>query len=122
LAVALTTGETMDDDDATTSDMVVIEWFDAPTDASRAAATLVENGVGAVLDDDSPPRTGLAVLGSDAVRARQILGLSEPDTPAHEDELKAMNRSWLVPVLIFGVALVTIPLIAFFLSFKLSGG
>jgi hypothetical protein len=33
-----------------------------------------------------------------------------------------MSRSWLVPALIFAAALLLVPLIAFFVSFKLSGG
>ncbi len=112
----------MDDDGAAPSDMVVIEWFDAPGEASQAASMLVENGVGAVLDQDSPPRTGLAVLASDAERARQILGLEDPEPTVGEDELKSMNRSWLVPVLVFCAVMVVVPLVAFFVSFKLSGG
>jgi hypothetical protein len=116
------TGEAMDDDTAPPTDMVVIEWFDEPEDAHRAASALVENGVGAVLDHDSPPRTGLAVLASDSGRARQVLGLAEPKTVAAEVELRASNRSLLVPVLVCCVAMVVIPLVAFFVSFKLAGG
>lgn len=112
----------MDDDSTAASDMVVLEWFDAPGDASQAASMLVENGVGAVLDQDSPSRTGLAVLGSDAERARQILGLADPGPMVGEDELKSMNRSWLVPVLVFCAVMLVVPLVAFFVSFKLSGG
>ena len=112
----------MDDNGTTPPDLIVLEWFDALGDASQAASMLVENGVGAVLDQDSPPRTGLAVLGSDAERARQILGLADPEPTGDEDELKSMNRSWLVPVLVFCAVMVVVPLVAFFMSFKLSGG
>jgi hypothetical protein len=111
----------MDDDTAPPADMVIIGWFDEPEDAHRAASALVENGVGAVLDQNSP-RTGLAVLTSDSGRARQVLGLAEPKTVADELELKATNRSLLVPVLICCVAMVVVPLVAFFVSFKLAGG
>jgi hypothetical protein len=115
-------------DDEITSQMTILAWYDDTTDARSAAAGLVENGLGAVLDDSQPPRTGVAVLSSDAVRARELLGL-EPVTvvgadgeEAEEAELRTMGRSWLVPVLVFAVALVVIPLVAFFVTFKLQGG
>ena len=121
-------GELMDDDDgATGSDLVVIAWFDDPADANRAASLLVERGVGAVLDESAPPRVGVTVLPIDAARAREVLSLPEAETTPEDEEqdlqdLRAVGRTWLVPVLIFAVALVTIPLIAFFIAFKSSGG
>jgi len=109
-------------DDEPQSDLIVIEWFDDPDAANRSAATLVEHGVGAVLDDTHPPRTGVAVLGDDASRARELLGLVEVDDHPDEVELRTVSRSWLIPALIFAAALVLVPLIAFFVSFKLAGG
>ena len=119
------------DDDLTTPEMTVLAWYDDATDARRAAAGLVENGLGAVLDESDPPRTGLAVLPPDAVRARELLGLEAvtttsddgaPADDADEAELRAMSRTWLIPVLIFGVALIVVPLVAFYLPFRLQGG
>src|SRR4051812_4085954 len=113
----------MDDDDTPGSDLVVIQWLDAAADASQAAAHLVEHGVGAVIDHGAPPRAGGAVLGSEQGRARQILGLAEPTPTGDEDEdLTGYARPWLVPVIVFAVALVVVPLAAFFIAFKLSGG
>jgi hypothetical protein len=112
----------VDDNVAAEPEMTVVEWFDAVDDASRAAASLVENGVGAVLEHGSPPRTGLAVLAGDATRARQVLGLESIVDEPDDDELKRMGRGWLVPVLVFGLAMILVPLLAFFLSYKLSGG
>jgi len=109
-------------DDEPHSNLIVIEWFDDADTANRTAATLVEHGMGAVLEAGDPPRTGVAVLGSDAARARQVLGLVEPDDTAEEVELRTMSRSWLIPALIFAAAFVLVPLIAFFVSFKLAGG
>jgi hypothetical protein len=111
-----------EDQDPEAGSLVVIEWFDDGAAAHGAAAALVEHGIGAVLDDGSPPRTGLAVLPSEAPRARELLGLAEPEAPTGEVDLRTASRSWLVPVLIFAVALVLVPLIAFFVSFKLAGG
>jgi len=112
----------MDDEAAVEPEMTVVEWFDALDDANRAAASLVEHGVGAVLEQGSPPRTGVAVLVGDASRARQVLGLEAEAETFESDELKEMSRTWLIPVLIFAVAIVVVPLVAFLLSFKLSGG
>ena len=92
------------DDDPTTAEMTVLAWYDDATDARRAAAGLVENGLGAVLDESDPPRTGLAVLPLDADRARELLGLDAVsrtgDEAAAADEsedaeLRAMGRPWL---------------------------
>jgi hypothetical protein len=114
----------MDEDeeqDPEAGNLVVIEWFDDDAAAHGAAAALVEQGIGAVLDDGSPPRTGLAVLPGEAARARELLGLAAPEATG-EGDLRTASRSWLVPALIFAVALVLVPLIAFFVSFKLAGG
>jgi hypothetical protein len=112
----------MDDDAAVEPEMTVIEWFDALDDANQAAAALVEHGVGAILETGSPPRTGLAVLADDAAWARQVLGLEAEGNASDSDELRRMSRGWLVPVLVFGLVLILLPLLAFFVSFKLSGG
>ena len=59
----------------------------------------------------------------DALRARDVLGLSQLDgeEPA-EAVLKGPNPAWLIPALIFGAALIIIPIVAFLLAFKVAGG
>ncbi|MEI7592313.1 MAG: hypothetical protein WCK41_03750 [Actinomycetes bacterium] len=103
-------------------DMVVIEWFDDKADASRSATSLVERGIAAVLDETSPSRVGVSVLALDVSRACELLGLIPLDDTRDDAALKRVGRPWLVPVLVFGLAMILVPLLAFFVSFKLSGG
>ena len=66
------------------------------------------------------------MLPDDRTRARELLGV--PDTPGDEDdeddshELTQGVRSVLLPVLIGIAALIVVPIVAFFVSYKLSGG
>ena len=109
--------------------MRVVEWYPTQGAARQYAASLVEHGVGATIEPGSD-RFGVAVLETDIPRARQLLGLSADEGAGpqsdgeseSEADLAHANRAWLVPVLVAMAVLVIVPLAAFFLSFKLSGG
>jgi len=121
--------------------MNVIEWFATEAEARAAARQLLERGVAADVQTEPAPaelaaegidsqvshdgaRHGLAVQAADDVRARQLLGLPdvEPEAGDETDEMTRTVRNVLVPVLVAIVVLITVPLLAFFITFKLSGG
>jgi hypothetical protein len=104
--------------------MTIIEQYPTAEAAQTQAAFLVERGVGATVETD--PGSGqpaLAVLDDDAERAREVLGLAlvERHDPS-ETELVSANRAWLIPVVLIGLALLVVPIIAFFVAFKVAGG
>jgi hypothetical protein len=103
--------------------MRVVEWYPTQGAARQFAASLVEHGVGATIETGSD-RFGVAVLEADIPRARELLGLADDPgaEPETEADLAHANRAWLIPVLVAAAVLVIVPLTAFFVSFKLSGG
>jgi hypothetical protein len=104
--------------------MTIIEHYGTPEAAQAQASLLVERGVGATVEPETATGAfSLAVLDDDAERARELLGLTptERQEPSEVDLIKA-NRPWLVPVLLVAVALFVIPVLAFMVAFKLSGG
>jgi hypothetical protein len=109
--------------------MIVVNRYDSVDVARRTAASLVERGLGATVEPITPSEPGaierwaVTVMPGDRSRARELLGLRDDD-PEHDqtDELARSVRGILVPVLIGVVVLVAVPLLAFLLSFKLSGG
>ncbi len=108
-----------------TDGLRVLQWYSSADDAQRAAGALVEHGIGAAVErapDDA--QFGVALLPGDLDRGRQILGLPE-ENPAEADgdaQLRNSMRTVLIPVLLAAAVLVVVPLVAFFISFKLSGG
>ena len=106
------------------TDMTIVEHYGSYAAAESQAAYLVERGVGATIESDEDAGTlGLAVLTVDAGRARDVLGLSQLDVEtAAEDEVLRPDRAWLIPLLIFGAALLVIPIVAFLFAFKVAGG
>jgi hypothetical protein len=106
------------------TDMTALQTYPSTEDAERAAASLVEHGMGATVGLDSSGQWEVSVLADDATRARQLLGVAEPvvSDDENEAELTAHTRSVLLPVLVGAAVLVIVPLIAFFVTFKLSGG
>jgi hypothetical protein len=99
-----------------------------PTEAEARAAveTLLLGGVGATYRPAiiAPARFEVVVVAGTARRAREILGLPEPEPDAElvVDQLRRQRPQWLYIVGIFLVALVVIPLVAFYATFKLAGG
>jgi len=110
--------------------MIVVDRYPTADEARQHAAALVERGVGATVEPFEPDEGGggpdewvVTVMPDDRARARELLGLAPDGLPVDEtDELTRSVRTVLVPVLLGLVVLVTVPLLAFFVSFKLSGG
>lgn len=100
---------------------------DADTDVGVDGIESGEGG-GAVPEIDEPGAviTGYAVLVvlGDLMRACEVLGV-EP-SGSLEEELAALGRrrfpDWVYVLAIFLVAVITLPLIAYFISYKVSGG
>jgi hypothetical protein len=98
----------------------VAATYGTEREARDAAATLLLKGMGAATEpaDDGDGFCVMVVPGH-AAHAAEILGVRAE--PVAEPE--PAGRSQVVPVLlIFGAAMIILPLIAFFVSFKLSGG
>ena len=110
--------------------MIVVERYASADQARRMAASLVERGVGATVEPassgegDQTEQWAVTVMPDDRARARELLGLDHGDGPddGREEELTRSVRAMLLPVLVGIVVLITVPLIAFFVSYKLSGG
>jgi hypothetical protein len=109
--------------------MTVLAWYPEEGRARDLARQLVGQGIGATVepgpDPGAAPTWGVAVLAADQTRAREVLGLPEPartDGVGEGDELRSGARQLWLPVLLAVGALVLVPLVAFFVSFKLSGG
>jgi hypothetical protein len=105
--------------------MAVVATYETADDAKSQASSLVEHGLGATVEQSGDGRWTVAVLPGDRSRARELLGL--PESPGDDldddgDELTRSVRSMLVPVLVGVGVLFLVPLIAFFVSYKLSGG
>ncbi len=121
--------------------MDVLQWYGTKREAHAAAATLIERGVGADVEIEPASvdlaaegidsqvshdgaRFGVAVLAEDFRRAREVLGL--PDAAEvlgdRDDEITRSVRSMWIPVLVAIAVLIVVPLLAFFVTFKLSGG
>lgn len=104
----------------------------ATEDEARAAAeTLVLRGIGASWEEaDEPPAEGMpagyfvVVADGEATRAREVLGVPEPEPSAEALAARAKRGrpQWLYVGGIFLVAMIVIPVIAFYVSFKLAGG
>jgi hypothetical protein len=106
-------------------DLSLLQWYDTSEEAQRAASVLVEHGIGAVVEPAPDiARFGVALLPGDVARGRELLGLPEPESELVDDEnvLRRSNRGLLIPVVVAAAVLLIVPLLAFFISFKLTGG
>jgi hypothetical protein len=104
------------------TDTVDLELAASEDEARQWATALVEHGIGATVE---PEEQGWAVqvLGVDAARAREVLGIVEDEDPeAEHEDLARVARLPLVAVLLGGAALVIVPLVAFYVAYKLNGG
>jgi hypothetical protein len=94
--------------------------------AQQAATTLVERGIGAevVPGGGGETRFAVAVLLADSPRACDLLGVErqQQDDDDTDQQLTRSTRNMLIPVLIGIAAFLIVPLLAFLISFKLSGG
>ena len=109
--------------------MIVVDRYESVDVARRTAASLVERGVGATVEPvtpdepDATERWAVTVMPDDRSRARELLGLRDDHVDAdHDEQLTRSVRSVLIPVLVGAVVLLTVPLLAFLVSYKLSGG
>ncbi|MEJ5256440.1 MAG: hypothetical protein WHS89_13935 [Acidimicrobiales bacterium] len=105
-----------------------IARFGTEDEVREVVATLVERGIGATWEPTPvpDPETGMStftllVVPGDGARARELLGLA----PGGDDEPTGRWRrlpQWAYLLAIFVAALIIIPAIAFFVSYKLAGG
>lgn len=117
--------------DAFEEPMVAVRDYPTEVDARHVASLLVENGVGATIEpvpaDELPeggPSSGyrVLVLSHQLIRAEEAIGLREPevrpvgdpDAPMKVDKKKA---PWKLFAVIWVVAMITIPLAAFYLTY-----
>jgi hypothetical protein len=106
-------------------ELTVLERYPTEVEAKRMAGALVERGIGAVVQPEAGGAGfAVSVLPDDLSRGRQVLGLAEPepDLDVEDNQLRDSSRAVLIPVLLVVGALIFVPLIAFLVSFKLSGG
>jgi len=124
----------MDDDDEYEDEALVpVEDFDTEAMANTAGAELVSHGIGAAVEaipadelEDGESQEGyrVLVLEHEAKRAREVLGLVEPEErpPANPEEpMKPLPRdtNWKMVLLIWFAALIIIPAAGFFISYWL---
>jgi hypothetical protein len=110
-------------DSASGEALAEVARFDTSEEARRAAETLVLRGVGAVTEPRDGPEAGFALLVVPEVapQAAEILGLS-PKAVTDLESPRPPRPQLLYVLAVFGAALILLPLLAFFVSFKLSGG
>jgi hypothetical protein len=95
--------------------------FATEDEARDAVETLILRGLGAMAAPGRGGEPGFEVLvvPGETGHAAEILGLPVDETPAPR---RGGRRQFLSVLAIFGVAIVVLPVVAFFVSFKLSGG
>lgn len=108
--------------------MHVLVRHEAEGDARAAAGVLVEHGVGATVaevpsaDGDAPAGGGsgpwcVQVLEDDLPRACEVLGF---EVPVPDEPERRRFPVWVVVLAIWAVAMVVIPLAAFWLTVTLA--
>jgi hypothetical protein len=105
----------------------LIAGYESETEARAAVETLLLSGLGARYrspQESASSEFQLQVVAGDGRRAREVLGLPAPEPSAHDRvvELRQRRPPWFAIVVIFLAALVVIPLVAFYVTFKLTGG
>jgi hypothetical protein len=110
------------------ADYDAIATYPTEREAREAVEALTMRGIGATWQpsegeatSDRPPSFDLLVVQGDGVRACQVLGLPEPDEPDAE-EGRAAIPDWVWVAAIFLAALIILPALAFFVTYRLSGG
>ena len=117
--------------DAFDEPMVAVRDYPSEPDARHVASLLVENGVGATIEPipaaelpDDGPSAGyrVLVLPHQLVRAEETLGLREPSVHALADpdepmKLEKQKAPWKLFAVIWVIAMVTVPLAAFALTY-----
>lgn len=109
-------------------DMREVTRFDTDADANKAVETLTLRGIGALVERSGaagePQGYSVLVVLPDIERACEALGVEAPVEATAELEATRTRRfaDWVYVLIIFAVAAAVIPLMAFFLSYKLAGG
>jgi hypothetical protein len=110
------------------ADYDTVAEFATDAEARQAVETLILEGVGATWEPVGtrdgvvdPSSFRVLVVPVDLPKASRVLGLPEPDVVDDEGE-EPLIPEWVYVVAIVGAAMIIIPLIAFFVSFKISGG
>jgi hypothetical protein len=99
----------------------IVARYEVDQEARQAVEALTLRGIGAMSEQQAHPQAPFVVLvvPGETNRAREILGL--PAVANSESEPSRRPQViWIAGV--FVAALIILPLIAFFVSFKLSGG
>lgn len=94
-----------------------VTTYAAEDEARDAALRLVERGIGATVVGSGPGVWELQVLPGDAQRACELLEVEQPEAPL------APPRSappWRMLVVIWLLALLTLPLLAFWITVSLA--
>lgn len=94
-----------------------VTTYAAEDEARDAALRLVERGVGATVASSGPGAWELQVLPEEVQRACELLEVEQPEAPL------APRRSgppWKTLVLIWLLALLTLPLLAFWITISLA--
>lgn len=99
----------------------VVARYHVEDEANHAVEDLLLRGVGAMVERQ-PHEAPFALLVVDGAgdRAREVLGL--PAVASDEPPRTKDRSQWLWVLLIFVAAMIVLPVIAFFVSYKLSGG
>jgi hypothetical protein len=109
--------------------MEIAARYETDDGARAAVETLTLRGVGATWEERSSPdaaSTGGAfavlVVPGEAARAREILGFAPPPDDATSASGVDRRKQVFWVLVVFGLAMIIVPAIAFFVSYKLSGG
>jgi hypothetical protein len=100
----------------------IVARYHVEDDAKAAAETLLLGGLGAIVETQTDHQAAftLVVVPDDADRARALLGLPPVDKAEPLRPPAKSNLFWIGAIFI--AAMVILPAIAFFVSFKISGG
>jgi hypothetical protein len=99
----------------------VVARYQVDDEARQAVETLTLRGIGAMSERQDHPQAPFAVLvvPGETSRAREVLGLPQA---ASADPVPSRRPQLIWVLAVFVAALIILPVIAFFVSFKLSGG
>jgi hypothetical protein len=118
-------------DTASDQSFEIAARYETDDAARQAVESLTVRGVGATweeratTDGSSTANYAVLVVPGDASRAREILGVgtvSEDTATTASSPADARRRQLFWVLVVFGIAMIVVPAIAFYVTFKLSGG
>jgi hypothetical protein len=123
-----------DDDGDEAEAMAVVGSYATESAAMDDARTLIENGIGATVvaarvgrggdGDDSDAAYRVEVLPIDVGRSERVLGLVESDPaydPKNPPKLEKGPTPWKTLLIVWALAMVIVPVLAFLITWKLAG-